>query len=201
MLCAVLSSNIGRTQVFHVPFRFFLVRNACDNALLLNHRQFFIATAPSLIRGSCNHHFNYSATIMRYCVLPYHWSLGFLLSTCGLGIFNVRNGFSACCAREGEMGTDDRVCTTVDPEELKVKRSFTLSRPEVKPMAAAFTRSLTNKKRVLTTELRPRVFLRPLGSYFQNRTVRFRTIRPWTVRPRTAKPEDHSPLGRSVSDC
>ena len=146
MLCAVLSSNIGRTQVFHVPFRFFLVRNACDNALLLNHRQFFIATALSLIRGSCNHHFNYSATIMRYCVLPYHWSLGFLLSTCGLGFFNVRNGFSACCAREGEMGTDDRVCTTVDPEELKVKRSFTLSRPEVKPMAAAFTRSLTNKK-------------------------------------------------------
>ena len=62
---------------------------------------------------------DYSATIMRYLSVSKHRSLSLLLSKVGHGIFYVRNDLSACCAHEGEIGTDEWAQVRTDPEELK----------------------------------------------------------------------------------
>ena len=49
------------------------------------------------------------STTSRYRAFPCHRPLGLLLSKGGHGIFNVRNDGSACCAHEGETGTDESV--------------------------------------------------------------------------------------------
>ena len=68
-----------------------------------------LSSAPfSSTRISHNHHINYSAAITRYLctsVPPAVWSS--YRNWGGHGIFNARNDLSACCAHEGETGTDE----------------------------------------------------------------------------------------------
>ena len=73
------------------------------------------------------------------CVFPCHRLLSPLLSKDRRGIFNVRNGFSACSAHEDESGTDEsaQVLTRTNWRNA----FFNRTQPGVEPTVAAFTGS------------------------------------------------------------
>ena len=104
----------------------------------------------------------YCALSHNVCVFPCH----LLLLKGGNGIFNMCNGLSACCAHEGETGSDECPEASVDWFGGTEKRSFTLPRPAVEPCTATGSNALAN---LLATNSRELSKLGGLSVVGQNR--------------------------------
>ena len=104
----------------------------------------------------------YCALSHNVCEFPCH----LLLLKGGNGIFNMCNGLSACCAHEGETGSDECPEASVDWFRGTEKRSFTLPRPAVEPCTATGSNALDN---LLATNSRELSKLGGLSVVGQNR--------------------------------